>query len=71
MPMGGPGDYPLTDVLSHEIPSGLGEYIDDLIREADKLGGRGDLEMLDFLTSARDDLTKTLEAIVARLKKRP
>jgi len=70
MPNGKPGDHPLSDILSHGLPT-YGPEIDELIREIDALEGPNgtalaDPEIQEILLKAETD-SALLERLRARL----
>jgi hypothetical protein len=70
MPNGKPGDHPLSDILSHGLPT-YGPEIDGLIREIDALEGPNgtalaDAELQEILFRAETD-SALLERLRARL----
>jgi hypothetical protein len=70
MPNGKPGDHPLSDILSHGLPT-YGPEIDGLIREIDALEGPNgtalaDPELQEILFRAETD-SALLERLRARL----
>jgi hypothetical protein len=72
MPNGKPGDHPLSDILTHGLPT-YGPEIDGLIREIDALEGPNgtalaDPEIQEILLRAETD-SGLLERLRARLLK--
>ena len=70
MPNGKPGDHPLSDILSHGLPT-YGPEIDRLIREIDALEGPNgtalaDREIEEILLKAETDSAQ-LERLRSRL----
>ena len=70
MPNRKPGDDPLSDILSHDLPT-YGPEIDGLIREIDALEGPNgtalaDRELQEILVKAETDSAQ-LERLRARL----
>jgi hypothetical protein len=70
MPNDKPGDHPLSDILSHGLPT-YGPEIDELIREVDALEGPNgtalaDPEIQEILLKAETD-SALLERLRARL----
>ena len=72
MPNGKPGEHPLSDILSHGLPT-YGPEIDGLIREIDALEGPNgtalaDREIQEILLKAETDSAQ-LERLWTRLLK--